>query len=318
MRRVLLALALAPWVACSEADTQPTAASTAAIASPTPRAAVSIEPPLLRLGEVAVVEVVVVTPPDHRVHPVTPPERVDGFWLLDAETLPVERRPSRWTQRTRIRVRAREVGKSEWPRLRIEVDGPEGDRTALETEPRPLEVVSVLPEFPDQTATFPYRLPDAAPSRTPALAAAAAGALAALAAVALARRVRRRRRAGAAAAPAAPEVPWGAALAGLDAAVGELDTDWRRSADRAGCALRRYVTQRFGQPLAFRTTEEALALAPPFALATRWAALLDVLRALDAVRFRPDEAPDASARVRQAIGEARRWVEGSIPPGSAR
>ena len=315
MKRLLLALAMLPWVACREPELQ--APAPEAAASPAPRAAVAIEPPRLRIGEVAVVEVVVVTPPDHRVHPVTPPESVAGLWLLDAEALPVERSASRWTQRTRIRVRAREVGKTEWPRLHIDVEGPEGERSALETEPRPLEVVSVLSEFPDQAATFPYRLAEAPPPRAPALAAAAAGALAALGAVALARVVRRRRRAGAAPAPPS-EAAWQAALAGLDAAAAEIDTDWRRCADRAGCALRRYVTLRFGQPLAFRTTEEALALAPPFAMATRWAALLDVLRALDAVRFRPGDAPETGARVRESIAAARRWVETTIPPGSAR
>jgi hypothetical protein len=314
-----LALALVLLAACQDASTP--ASPPAAVAPPTSRAAVSIEPPRLRLGDVAVVEVSVVTPPEHRVHPFAPPAGVPGLWLLDAETLPVERSGERWTQRTRIRVRAREIGATEWPRMRIDVEGPEGARSVLETEARPLEVVSVLPDFPDQVATFRYRLPEPEAARTPTALAAAAGALAALgsvAAVALLRRVRRRRAAAAAAVLPAPTAPWIEALAGLDQAAAAVESDWRRSADGAGCTLRRYVTHRFGLPLAFWTTEEAAALAPPFGLASRWAGVVGVLHALDAVRFQPGEVPAAGARVRDAIEQARRWVAGSIPPESAR
>jgi len=319
MTRAALALVALLLAACQQpADP---AGSPGAAAPPTPRAAVSIEPPRLRLGDVATVEVSVVTPPEHHVHPFAPPAGISGLWLLDAETLPVERSGERWTQRTRIRVRGREIGATEWPRMRIDVDGPEGERSVLETEPRPLEVVSVLPDFPDQVATFRYRLPEPAASRAPTALAAAAGALGALAgvaAVAMARRVRRQRAAGVAAARPAPATPWIDALAGLDEAGAVLDGDWRRAADSAGHTLRRYVTRRFGLPLAFSTTEEAAVLAPPFGLASRWADVLDVLRALDAVRFQRREVPEAGARVRDAIEQARRWVAGSIPPESAR
>ncbi|HTY17086.1 MAG TPA: hypothetical protein VMH82_05075 [Myxococcota bacterium] len=318
MKRAAWTLAALLLLGCQQSEA-PGAAGAAA--PPTPRATVSIEPPRLRLGDVAVVEVMVVTPPGHRVHPVAPPERVAGLWLLDAETLPVERDGARWTERTRIRVRAREIGATEWPAMRIDVEGPEGERSALETEARPLEVVAVSSEFPDQVAPFPYRMPAPAPARAPALAAAAAGALAALAGVAalsLVRRARRRRAAAASAALAPAAAPWADALAGLEAAAAAIDTDWRGSADEAGQALRRYVTRRFALPLAFRTTEEAAALSPPFALATRWADVLAVLRALDSVRFQRAEPGEAAARVRDAIEKARRWVAGSIPPESAR
>ena len=319
MTRVALALVAGLLAACHQPASP--AGSPGAAAPPTPRAAVSIEPPRLRLGAVAVVEVSVVTPPEHHVHPFAPPPGIPGLWLLDAETLPVERSGERWTQRTRIRVRAREIGATEWPRMRIDVDGPEGERSVLETEPRPLEVVSVLPDFPDQVATFRYRLPEPPAAQAPTALAAAAGAIGALAgvaAVAMVRRVRRRRAPAAAAALPVPAAPWVEALAALDEAGAVLDRDWRQAADSAGRALRRYVTRRFGLPLAFSTTEEAALLAPPFGLASRWAGVLDVLRAIDAVRFQRGEAPEAGERVRDAIERARRWVAGSIPPEPAR
>jgi hypothetical protein len=313
MRRAAFALGLLLAAACRAAAQGPEA-----VAPLGPRATVAIEPPRLRLGEVAAVEILVVTPPEHRVHPVVLPESVPGLWLLDAETEPQERSAERWTQRTRVRVRAREVGPTAWPALRIDVDGPEGERTELETDARPLEVVSVLPDFPDRTATFPYRIPEADASRGPSWTAAAGGAAAALlgvAAIALARRARRARARAAAESPRAPEAR-SAALAELDAAL--AGGDWREAAGGAGLALRRYVTRRFGAPLSFRTTEEAEALAAPFGLSTRWPALLGVLRALDAARFRPDAGREAAGAARAAIADARRWVEGSAPPDGAR
>jgi len=309
-RSAALALGLLVAAACRAAAQGPEPAAPLG-----PRATVAIEPPRLRLGEVAAVEILVVTPPEHRVHPVVLPESVAGLWLLDAETLPQERGAQRWTQRTRVRVRARELGPTAWPALRIDIEGPEGERTELETEARPLEVVSVLPDFPDRTATFPYRLPEPERRRGPSWTWAAAGAAAALlgvAAFARARRARRARARAGALSPGAPE-PRTAALAELEAALAAVD--WREAAGSAGLALRRFVARRFGAPLPFRTTEEMEALGAPFGLSTRWPALLGVLRALDAARFRPGEASGAA---RIAIAEARRWVEGSAPPDGAR
>ena len=60
----------------------------AAPAPTAPRVTLHVEPPVLRIGDVATLEIVVVTPPEHRVRPISPPE-VEGIWLLDSEALPV-------------------------------------------------------------------------------------------------------------------------------------------------------------------------------------------------------------------------------------
>jgi len=318
MTRAAAVLAAALALACSPGAED----ERGAVAPPTPQAVVVIEPPQLRVGDVATVEVAVATPPDHAVRPLTPPDAaaIGLLWLLDAEALPVEKRGERWTHRTRLRVRAREIGHGTWPPLAIELIGPEGERTRLETPPRPFEVVSVLPVFPDRTGPFPLRGPARDAPGIHAGWAAAAGAAVALAAVgalALARRVRRRggARAALAGADAATlaGAPWRAALAELDAAAAAADVDWRHAADRCAVALRRYAAARWSFAIEARTTEELAALTPPFALALRWPAALAWLRELDALRFRPRAAPDAAARVRHIAAEARRWVAASIP-----
>jgi hypothetical protein len=315
----LLALALA----CSGGEP----AGEGPAAPPAPQAAVVIEPPQLRVGDVAVVEVAVVTPPGYAVRPVAPPDAaaLGPLWLLDAEALPVEKQGQRWTHRTRLRVRAREVGAGVWPPLGLELIGPEGGRSRLETPPRPFEVVSILPTYPDRVSPFPLRRPErGAPGPSPLVAAAggAAAALAAVAAVALVRRSRRRSAARAAQASAAAAraaaAPWREALAELAAAAADSDTDWRHSADRCAVALRRYVARRWTFAIECRTTEELAALAPPFALALRWPAALGWLRELDALRFRPAGAPGAAAQVRRVAEDARRWVGESIPPEATR
>jgi hypothetical protein len=320
MRRVLPLLLLF-GLSCTDRDG---AGTSGRAAPPAPHAAIVIEPPQLRVGDVATVEVAVVTPPDHAVAPLRPPEAgaLGPLWLLDVESLPVEPVEARWTHRIRLRVRAREVGSGTFPPLRLDVVGPEGARLALETEARPFEVVSVLPSFPERLAPFPFRLPEAAPAtRFSPLAAAAAGAAAALAGVAAVALARRRRRA--AARSAAEEeglaaAPWTAALAALEAAALESEGDWRRSADRSARALRAYVAQRWGWPVDRRTIEELASETPPFALAARWPAALGWLRALDALRFRPDPPEGAAARVRQVAEEARRWVADTVPREPAR
>ncbi|HEY8492654.1 MAG TPA: hypothetical protein VIN04_02105 [Myxococcota bacterium] len=320
MRRAapLASLALAALLACSEP-----AGRTPGAAPPAPRAAVVIEPPQLRVGDVAMVEVAVTTPPGYALRPVTPPDAalLGPLWLLDAEALPVVKQDQRWLHRTRLRVRAREIGTGTWPSLALELIGPEGARTTLETEPRPFEVVSILPRHADRAEPFPLRLPARdAPLLSP-LAAAAGGALAALAAVAAVAALRRgRARAAARAAQAggvatpAPDAPWHEALAALAAAAAEAEPDWRAAADRCSAALRRYATRRWGFAIECRTTEELAELTPPFALALRWPEALGWLRTLDALRFRPAPAPDAAARVRQVAEQAQAWVSATIPP----
>jgi hypothetical protein len=290
-------------------------------APPAPAATVVLEPPRLRVGDVAQVEIDVVTPPDHAVPPIRPPEpaALGPLWLLDARTLPVEKDGARWIHRTRLRVRARETGSGTWPAMRIEVVGPEGGRSTVETEARPFEVVSILPTVPDRAEPYSYRVPALRGGRGAAAAAAggAAAALLVVAGLAALRRVRRRagvRRAAAEAATAVGAAPWSETLLALEAARAASDTEWRDSADAASEALRGYVERRFGLPVRTRTTEEAAALVPPLSLARRWPAALAWLRELDALRFRPAAPPDAADRVREIAAASKRWVVETIPP----
>jgi len=277
-----------------------------------PRATVIIEPPRIGVGQIAQIDVVAVTPPGHRLHPIAPPTTLDGLWVLDAVAEPVQHEALRWTHRTRIRVRGHEAGAVVWPALDLALEGPEGERWTLRTEARTLDVASVLEDFPDRVTPFSYRLPEVEPA-IPTWAAAAGGALATLAAVLLIAVVRQRRgRAIEATAPVG--APWTAALDELAGAAVETEADWRGASDRAARSLRRYVGRRFGVPLESRTTEELEARMPPFVLASRWPHLLALLRALDADRFRAAGDVQATDPLRATLAEARRWVEDSIPP----
>ena len=59
--------------------------------------ALVLEPGRIRAGDLADLEIVVATPPDHALRPVAPPASLPGFWLLGAEALPVEKADGRWT-----------------------------------------------------------------------------------------------------------------------------------------------------------------------------------------------------------------------------
>ena len=279
------------------------------------QAVVMIEPPRLRIGDVAVVEVAVVTPPGHRVHPVKPPASVPGLWLLDAEALPPEVDGARQVQRTRIRVRAREAGSHEWPPQRVEIEDASGAGEELVAAARPFEIVSVLPTFPERTEAFSYRMPSAERDGVAPLWAALAGSLATLAligSVALVWRVRRRtRERDAAEAQLAASKPWIEALAALDAA--RAEGDWRRAGGVGARALRRYVARRFDLAAESLTSEELAGLAQPLGAGSRWPAALACLRDFDAERFRAASDAHANAQVRTALDAAQRFVEASIP-----
>lgn len=323
---VSLAFALALALAFACGAPRETGESSAASAPPSVQAGVVIEPPQLRVGDVAQIEVAVVTPPDHAVRPLALPEAATSgpLWVLEVEALPVTKRGLRWTHRTRLRVRAREVGSGTWPALTLEVVGPEGEPSTLRTEPRPFEVVSVLPVFPDRVTPFSLRLPETSAGLSPWVA-AAGGATAALAGVGVVALVRRRRRYAAerarhraASAARAVDAPWSAALAELTAAANASNSEWRCSADTIAVALRRYAGKRWGFAISCRSTEELAALAPPFALARRWPTALAWLRELDALRFRPGAANDAPEQVRHIAEAAARWIEETIPAESSR
>ena len=285
-----------------------------------PRAAWLLESLPIRIGDVASLDRVIVTPPGWTVAPLEPPAAPDGFWLLDAESLPTERLASRWIHRTRLRIRARELGRFAWPAGTAEIEAPEGEKRQLPVDALALEVVSVLPEAPDQLTPFGVRpLPETAGRSL--LAAAAAGALGSLSALALGLFVVRRRRARAAAPRKAEagEPADSRASARLTSAREALAANPERAADAISAALRHFVAMRFGVAAPAHTSEELAAMPAPFALATRWEALVTLLRALDSERFAPQaDTTSCMKRVARLLEAAEAFVAQSLPPADPR
>ncbi len=285
-----------------------------------PRAAWLLEPPQIRVGDVASLDRLVVTPPGWSVPPLEPPSAPEGFWLLDAESPATERLAARWIHRTRLRIRAREVGRFMWPASSAEIEAPGGEKRRLELDALELEVVSVLPEAPDRLTPYGVRpLPET--SARSLLAAAAAGALAALGALAIGLIGVRRRRARA---PAPRDESAGVsaearARASLSQAREALGDDPEFAAHAISTALRRFVRERFDVPALSRTSEELAATPAPLALATRWAELARLLLALDAERFAAQSQPPAAGqRLAPLLDRAEAFVAESLPPAAVR
>ena len=291
-----------------------------------PRSAAPVEPRAiwlagatpLRVGDVAAIERLVVTPPGWSVAPLAPPAAPAGFWLLDAETLAIEKQASRWIHHTRLRVRAREPGRFRWPAATVAAVAPDGAKRELALDALELEVVATLPEAPDRLTPYGVRELPAAPARS-LLAAAAAGAVAALAALALVWLAIRRRRARRSL-PPLPEIPpEERARAGLARARLLLPGAPAQAADAISAALRRFAFERHGAPTLASTREELAALPAPLALATRWQGLLALLAALDAERFSPPaDAAATTQRVATALAAAEAFVAASQPPAAPR
>jgi hypothetical protein len=311
-----IAWALALCAACGESQ------APANLAVPvTPRATAVLEPPQIRIGDRAALEVAVVTPPGYRSPPFAPPEEVAGFEILGAEALPVEKEPSRWVHRTRVHLRAREVGGFAWPEGSVQVAAPDGAPSRLPLAPLRLEVVSVLPEMPDRMTPFGARPAPPRGGVKVALPAAAAGSLLTLAAIGLVALARRRigmRAPAVAPPPGRTEAPWVAARADLDRSRGALADDPGAAADATAAALRRYMAWRFGAVTEARTTEELEIAAPPFAAISRWPIFVSLLRELDALRFPPSpsvaERSALAAQVGSLLSRAEEFVEESTPP----
>jgi hypothetical protein len=308
-------LALALYAACEKPP-----AETAIAAPATARATAILEPPRIRIGDGARLEIAVITPPDAQVLPFELPEAVPGFEILGSEALPIEKQASRWVHRTRVSLRARDVGSFLWPAGAVRVTAADGGETRLPLAPLPLDVVSVLPEYPDRMAPFGARSAPARGASPGALPAAAAGSLLTLATVGLVALARRRKRAPAAKADAAPAAapPWTAALAALDRARAGRTADPAGAADAAATALCRYMKRRFGADVEARTTEELAIAAPPFGATSRWPVFVSLLRDLDALRFPAQPgagpAPALAARVDALLRRAQEFVEESTPP----
>jgi len=299
-----IALAFAALMACAdEGELSPPAPASL-------RGTIVMEPPRIGIGETAIVEVAVISPPGHRVAPVPTPERVEGFWVLGAEAPSIERRASRWIHRTRFQIRARKTGSFAWPAVHLEVEAPDGARSTVEIAERPLVVHQVSKEFPGRQVFFPVRTPPPERWTRGVLLPAAVGALFALSGVV-------RSREGEAARSSVEEdaTPCRAGRAALATASELAHRDPCRAADMASRALRLYLSQRFRTPAITRTTEELEATEPPFALAERWPDLLALLRSLDGVRFLPVDARRRE-QAAAAVGEAQALMADLAPQDS--
>jgi hypothetical protein len=320
--RVTIGLLLAPmlvWSACRD-EPRPTLYITPARS----RITALLEPPTLGIGQVAQLEVTVVTPPEHLPQNYQPPDEVPGFWILASETLAPEIDANRRIHRTRFRIRARETGSFHWPGGSVEVEVPDAESEVLILEPLPLEVTSVFPNYPDRVA--PFGLPEPL-KREPASgrlfwAGAAVGVSSTMASLGLVWLARRRRRTvDAAPPPIAPaDPPWEAALHALQAARLEIDEHPFNACQAIAGTLRRYMAQRYGADVNPRTTEELERAMPPFAATSRWPGFVAILRRLDALRFEPDGGDSASARSRslEVWLESERFVRETIPHESLR
>jgi len=313
-RRCLLVLALA--AGSVRAEEPPGFVPPASL-----RGTLVLEPSRLEIGDVAELELAVVTPPGFGVRAAGLPPETPGFWLLSSETLPLVKEPGRWIHRTRLRVRARDVGRLRWPEWPMIVEAADGTTTPLAIEGREIDVSSVLPGMIGREGPFGLRRAPRGIDGGAALRAALGGALAMLALVglvALVRRERRRRAAregGPDALPDGPRTPpWEDAGRALDDA--EREPDPNAAADAIAVALRRYLERRFGVSTEAFTTEELAAAATPFVVRSRWPRYLALLRELDALRF-PPEPRDAAARVAAAQAEARALVADSTPRDDA-
>jgi hypothetical protein len=327
MRRRLAVLGLVAALAgAARAQTQPAPLPAAPAVAPAVRGAVVLEPDRIRAGDVAALEIVVTTPPGHRLLPIVLPTELPGFWILDAETLAVEKQEGRWIHRTRVRLRARELGQFVWPAQPVEIEAPGGTLQRLALDGRPLEVVSVQPDFPGRDVPFGLReLPGALPARGSAWGAAAAGALAGGALVALVglmRRVRRRRGAQpvelSTAASGSALSPWRAASLALDGIAAHLGAEPVPATDALARTLRSYATQRWRRDVSALTTPELAAMTPPAEAARHWPALLELLRSLDDARFLPGTvaASQSAARARDVLARVRAFVAATTPPGA--
>jgi len=216
-----------------------------------------------------------------------------------------------------------------WPGGSVEIEAPDGEVQGLALEPFAIEVVSVLPEYPDRLIPFGVREP-ADPGEgggSGALAGAVAGAAITLAVVAAARSLARRRARRSELSPPPPEgpaaePPWEEVRTALARARDLAARDPFLASDLAARALRRYAGRRFAIGAEASTSEELAGAPAPFAAATRWPLFVAALQALDAHRFRPRDDPEAREAVANglpgALAEALRFVEETAPAGSAR
>jgi hypothetical protein len=287
------------------------------------RASLVLEPPSLQVGEVASLDVTVVTPPEHTLRPFAAPDEIDGFWLLETEPTTITREPQRWIHRTRLRIRARSVGTFEWPASEVHVDVPDGELHVQSLEPLPIEIVSVFPDYPGRLAPFGLEPLRHARSSTPQrLGWAAAGALGTLATLGLVWLARRRPREAQTPRPDDPSLalPWETVGTRLVGAGASMADDPRHGCGMLASALRHYMNERYGADALARTTEELEPMPPPFAATSKWPEFVAILVEIDALRLAPlgqGEAGDMRRRADDLLERARRFVNSTLPRESA-
>jgi hypothetical protein len=281
-----------------------------------PRAALILEPPRVALGGVAELELAVVTRPGWSVRPQPAPSGLQGFAWIGREPARVAREPARWVHRLPMRLRALDVGRFEVPGGSVEVVSPEGEVRSLAYEPLVLEVLSGLSDAPSRDSPFGVRLlPRRVASPAALLGAFAAGAGFALAALGLLL-LARRRLAQPMGSPPSPagRPPWEWAREELARARELLAGEPRAALDAAARTLRRYVASRFGGDARVLTTPELQVAKPPFALTTRWQALVALLAELDKARFpAPPPAEQAREQAERLLAEVASFVDATTP-----
>jgi len=283
-----------------------------------PHATSVLRNPVIRIADRADIDIRVSTPPGRSVLRPEPPTSLAGFEILEWQLLPTVHEPQQWIHTQRVRLRAREIGRFEWPALQLRVADPDGAQTAIALPAIPLEVRSILGKHPGRRAPFGARAAPE-PTRTRSDRArwpAAAGALLALAAVAALVRGRRRGRAPATSGEP-PPAPWTSALAELDCAAALAPA---LAGHRTAATLRSYMDRRFRAHTRSRTTEELAVTTPPYGATSRWPTFVALLQDLDALRFRPGSDSGGRARtvVDAALARARDFVEATTPPTEPR
>lgn len=313
MRGSLFALAFCVMaLACGAPDAAPEWAPPTSA-----RATLVLEPPVLAVGEVARLDLAIVTPPDRVVQPPRGPASKGGLAILDRAAIVTRRESARWVHTQTLRVRALEVGVFELDAVEVEIEAPDGERERLAVPPLSVEVVSVFPEHVGQGSPYGVRrIPMRSLPGVSALGAFLAGAGLALAGVAFVALARRRLRQAEEIVPL-PEASgiraFDEAKRALADARAQADHDPRGALDASAQALRRYADGRFAADLRARTVEELSRAEPPFLLTTRWPTFLALLHELDGTRF-PREV-DAES-VSHLIERSLAFVTDSAPADS--
>lgn len=316
-RRLVAALLALAAAACAQREAPRHAAPAQE------RASWLLEPAQLALGDVADLVLAVVTHPGARVAPGEPSASLPGLAVLEREVEPVQQEPARWVHRTRLRIRALEVGRFELPGGVVHAESADGAALEIPYEPLAVEVLSSIGPHPQRRVPYGVRRLTQAPVGAAGAALAfGAGAALALGSVGVALLARRRRDERARRPPEAPPhtpPPWETARLALAAADARLASDPRAALDAASQALRRYAAARYGADVLARTSEELAATTPPFLMTTRWRAFVALLSALDAARF-PPSSPDPAGAPRAAslLSEARAFVEMGVPQEARR